>query len=50
MSDTPEGPKENDDLSNKGIDYLVSALRSAAGFLPIGRVLFSRKTDHPYNP
>ena len=46
MSDTPEGPKENDDLSNKGIDYLVSALRSAAGFLPIGGSFLAELITH----
>jgi hypothetical protein len=36
MSDDANDPKGTDDLSNKGIDYVVSALRSATGLFPLG--------------
>lgn len=36
MSNAANDPKETDNLSNKGIDYLVSVLRSAVGLSPVG--------------
>jgi len=49
MSDTPEGPKENDDLSNKG-NRLFGLRPSLCGGIPAYRRVLSRGTDHPYNP
>ncbi len=36
MPETGNDRKAADDLSNKGIDYVVSVLRSAVGLSPVG--------------